>query len=129
LEHHLAIPYDIMDGTQEEVSTAIFDVTHTCLQTFDQVVADSDESALTQPLDPSDGTINTIGSKNRKLSSYDFLGLRNSFLFWIDYTGALSLMSSSLDARLQGLDDISAMVIELLQMILRNLQRRELRHY
>jgi len=118
-----------MDGTQEEVSTAIFDVTHTCLQTFDQVVADSDESALTQPLDPSDGTINTIGSKNRKLSSYDFLGLRNSFLFWIDYTGALSLMSSSLDARLQGLDDISAMVIELLQMILRNLQRRELRHY
>jgi hypothetical protein len=114
-----------MGGAQENVSTAIFDITHACLQSFDQVVADYDASQLTQPLVLFDGT--TIGS-SRKLSTCDFLGLRNSFLFWIDYTGALSLMSSSLDARLQGLEDISAMVVELLEMMLRNLHRGEFCH-
>ncbi|KAK4195219.1 ankyrin repeat-containing domain protein [Triangularia verruculosa] len=114
-----------MDGTQknvskEDVSTAIFDITHTCLQSFDQIVANYDDSMLTKPMVSSDDT--TVG-RSQKQSTYDFLGLRNSFLFWIDYTGALSLMSSSLDARLQGLEDISAMVVELLEMILRNLQR------
>jgi hypothetical protein len=113
-----------MGGAQENVSTAIFDITHACLRSFDQVVADYDDSQLTQPLISSNGT--TIGS-SRKLSTCDFLGLRNSFLFWIDYTGALSLMSSSLDARLQGLEDISAMV-ELLEMMLRDLHRGEFCH-
>lgn len=34
-------------------------------------------------------------------------------------------MDSSLDTRLRGLTDISSMVIEFLDMVLRNLQRRK----
>ena len=116
---------DIMGHAQENMATAIFDITHQCLDSFDGIVAqhgESDDSILTRSFVP--GEVAT--SEGQQRSSCDFLGLRNSFLFWIDYTGALSLMNSSLDARLGGLADISAMVIELLEMILRNLQRREL---
>ncbi|KAI3322336.1 hypothetical protein HD806DRAFT_122479 [Xylariaceae sp. AK1471] len=109
-----------MAQTREELATAIFDITHQCLDSFNQIVAKQDESLLTRPFVPGDGT---DSSRNRSHSSRDFLGLRNSFSFWIDFTGALSLMDSSLDTRLRGLTDISSMVIELLEMILRNLQR------
>jgi hypothetical protein len=111
-----------MSQTQEDMATAIFDITHQCLSSFDGVVAQQDETILTHSFVPGDA-VTTSDSQN--CSSRDFLGLRNSFLFWIDYTGALSLMDSSLDARLQGLADISTMVIELLDMILRNLHRGE----
>ena len=108
-----------MDEAQKNVSTAIFDITHACLQSFDQIVADHDGSLLAQRLVPFDGT---ASSSSQNPSTFDFLGLRNRFLFWIEDTGALSLMSSSLDAKLQGLEYIS-MVIQLLQMILWNLRR------
>jgi hypothetical protein len=111
-----------MSQLQGAVATAIFDITYQCLDAFDQVVAHQDESVLTHSFIPNDGLESSV---NRNRSSCDFLGLRNSFLFWIDYTGALSLKDSSLDARLQGLEDISSMVIELLEMMLRNLQRGE----
>src|SRR6266536_308513 len=113
---------DIMGQAQEDMATAIFDITHQSLVSFDRVVAKHDESILTRSFVPGDAVTT---SNSQKRSSCDFLGLRNSFLFWIDYTGALSLMNSSLDARLRGLADISAMVIELLEMILRNLHRGE----
>ncbi|KAI1754549.1 ankyrin repeat-containing domain protein [Xylaria castorea] len=113
---------DIMASTKESAMTAIFDITHECLDLFDRVAVKHDESILTRSFVPCD-----VGSspkaENNKHSSRDFIGLRNSFSFWIDYTGALSLMDSSLDTRLRGLTDISAMVIEFLDMILRNLQR------
>lgn len=111
-----------MTQTEEDMATAIFDITHQCLETFNQIVAKHDESILTRLFTPGD---DASSRKGRSHSSRDFLGLRNSLLFWIDYTGALSLMDSSLDARLRGLTDISSMVTELLEMILRNLQRRE----
>ena len=110
-----------MDKTHHDVSTAIFDVAHACLEAFDRVAAEYDDSLLSQPFICGNAGDDT--DSRRRHSSCDFLGLRNSFLFWIDYTGALSLMSSSLDSRLHGLVDISAMVTELLEMILRNLHR------
>lgn len=111
-----------MSQPQDDVITVIFDITHQCLVSFDQIVAKYDESILTHSLIPGDA-VRALDTKKR--SSCDFLGLRNSFLFWIDYTGALSLLDSSLDARLRGFADISAIVAELLEMILRNLQRGE----
>ncbi|PHH62955.1 hypothetical protein CDD81_6380 [Ophiocordyceps australis] len=109
-----------MDQVQENTPTAIFDITHQCLEFFDRIIAEYHESFVTQSFVPGD---DAVVSDARKPSSFDFLGLRNSFLFWVDYTGALSLMDSSLDARLRGLKDVSGMVLELLEMILRNLHR------
>ncbi|EXA53638.1 hypothetical protein FOVG_01376 [Fusarium oxysporum f. sp. pisi HDV247] len=109
-----------MAQTGEDMATAIFDIAHQCLDSFEQIAAKQDESILTLPFASGDGP---ECSKSRSPSSRDFLGLRNSFSFWVDYTGALSLMDSSLDTRLRGLTDIFCMVMELLEMILRNLQR------
>jgi len=104
------------------METAIFDVTYKCLGLFEDIVAKHDESLLTHPFIPSDAA---GGDNARRLASRDFLGLRNSFSFWIDHTGALSFTDSSLDTRLQDLPDIATMVIELLEMVLRGLQRRK----
>lgn len=94
-------------------TTAIFDTTYSCLSSFDQLTPIYGESTVARSIDTA-------------RDASDFLGLRNSFSLWIDYTGALSLMDSSLDARLSDLLDISSMVIELLEMILRNLGRGKL---
>ena len=106
----------------EDSATTIFDVAQQCLESFERIAAKQNESILTSPFVPVDGT---DISKSRSHSSRDFLGLHNSFSFWIDYTGALSLMDSSLDTRLRGLTEITTVVIELLEMVLRNLKRRE----
>jgi len=48
-----------------------------------------------------------------------------SFNLWVDYTGALAAdVSRSLDTRLYDHGDIKEMVIELLQMLARNLEYR-----
>lgn len=111
-----------MSQTSEDTSTVIFDIAYKCLDSFDRVATGYDESIFTQPFTPRDDDLRRKRGDN---STRDFLGLRNSFSFWIDYTGALSLTESSLDTRLRGLTDISTMVIELLDMVLRNLQRRK----
>lgn len=113
----------IMGQMQEDMSTAMFDITQQCFDLFDLAVAQHDEAILTHSFVPA------TTSDNQTRSSCDFLGLRNSFLFWVDYTGALSLMNSSLDAILRGSADIFALVIELLEMILRNLHRGEFDFY
>jgi hypothetical protein len=106
----------------ENATTVIFDIAHECLSCFEQVATKQDDSLLTRSFVPGYGTDRY---KERNKSPRDFLGLLNSFSFWTDYTGALSLMESSLDSRLRGLEDISSMVIELLDMVLRNLHHRE----
>jgi hypothetical protein len=111
-----------MGQAQEDIETAIFDITHQCLVSFDLIVAQHDETILTRLSRLRDAATT---SDSQKRPSGDFLGLRNSFLLWIDYNGALSLMTSSLDARLRDLVDISTMKIEMLEMILRNLHRGE----
>lgn len=114
-----------MEGAKEDISSSIiYDTAYTCLQSFDQVVAENDDSLLTRRIEKSDD-ISDGSSRNK--NTFDFLGLRNSFLFWVDYTGALSKISSSLDTRLGGLKDVTVMVIEWLEMIIRNLHRRECR--
>lgn len=53
-------------------------------------------------------------------------GLRNSFTYWIDFTGALAPVGASLDDRLRHHGDIKEMIVELLEMISRNTVHREL---
>jgi hypothetical protein len=105
---------------QQSATTEIYDITHRCLETFIHITNSHDESLLSRRFVPGD---DASGRKGKEHSSRDFLGLHNSFTFWIDYTGALSLMDSSLDIRLRGLTDVHSMVVELLEMVLRNLQR------
>lgn len=67
-----------MDDMQGDIATAMSDIAHQCLDCFDRVVENYDKSFLTHFLNPGDGT--TTSRKQRR-SSFDFLGLRNSFLF------------------------------------------------
>ncbi|KAH8177980.1 ankyrin repeats (3 copies) domain-containing protein [Sarocladium implicatum] len=106
------------------MATDLFDITHSCLEYFDRAVAKHDSALLTHIIcRSSEDGVQKSRSSTQSSPPCDFLGIRNSFLFWIDYTGALSLVDSSLDARLQGLSDISAVVMELLEMVLRSLRR------
>ena len=103
------------------MTTPIFDIAHQCLAAFNRAVAEHDESLLEHRVALGDAPeISDKQKQNR--SSADFLGIHNGFLHWIGHSGALSL-DSSLDAKLHGLSDVSAMVIELLEMVLRNLHR------
>ena len=106
--------------------TAVFDIAYECLSEFDKVY-DSHGGDLTTRLFEMDDLSGGYSSESNChiVRKCDFMGLRNSFIFWADYTGALSLMESSLDARLQGFPDISSMFVELLEMISRNLSRRK----
>ena len=54
--------------------------------------------------------------------------MERSFNLWINYTGALAAVGRSLDDRLKGHTDIKEMVVELLQMLARNLQYSMYRH-
>ena len=54
--------------------------------------------------------------------------IRRDFDLWINYTGALAAVGRSLDDRLGGYTDIKDMVLELLQMLARNLQYSMHRH-
>jgi hypothetical protein len=106
--------------------TAVFDIAYECLSEFDKVY-DSHGGDLTTRLFEMDDLSGGCSSESNChiVRKCDFMGLRNSFIFWADYTGALSLMESSLDARLKGFPDISSMFVELLEMISRNLSRRK----
>jgi hypothetical protein len=111
-------------GLLEEDNSAIFDMAYDCFIVFEHIRKTQDEALTAMSF-----VMDDLSSGPLTNSSYhtrDFLGLRNSFAFWVDYSGALSLMDSSLDARLRGLTDISSMVVELLDMVVRNLRRREL---
>jgi hypothetical protein len=54
--------------------------------------------------------------------------IRRDFELWINYTGALAAVGRSLDDRLDGYTDIKDMVLELLQMLARNLSYSIYRH-
>jgi hypothetical protein len=54
--------------------------------------------------------------------------IKGDFDLWINYTGALAVVGRSLDDRLSGYTDIKEMVLELLQMLARNLQYSTYRH-
>jgi hypothetical protein len=90
-----------------EKPTSIFNIVHQCPCSFDRVVERQDEALLMKLLVPRDGVTSRIKQAH---TAFNFLGVLNKFLFWVDDTKALSLMESSLDGRLRGLADISAMV-------------------
>ena len=107
--------------------TAIFDIAYECLTEFDRANDSNGRGLTTRSFEMDTSSSGYSSESNRHIvRRCDFMGLRNSFIFWADHTGALSLMESSLDARLQGFPDITSMFVELLIMILRNLHRREL---
>jgi hypothetical protein len=103
--------------------TVVFDIAKECSNEFNKA-RDSHGSLTTRPF-KMDDLSGGYPSESNSHRERDIMGLRNSFILWANYTGALSPRESSLDARLQGLPDISSMFVELLEMILRNLRRRE----
>ncbi|KAH7218857.1 hypothetical protein DER44DRAFT_739024 [Fusarium oxysporum] len=107
------------DEELQKAATAIYDVANACFDVLERLVSAVDaDSSPEQALLTSD-------SASADESPYDIRGLRNSFAFWIDYTGALASAGASLDDRLHGHDEIKEMVVELLEMIERNLRRLE----
>lgn len=93
----------------------IYDITNDCLDSFDYLVS-STAGHLSEEL-----AFIAIDVTESGGPIHDVNGLRNDLSFWIDYTGALAHPGASLDDRLHGHDRIKGMVIELLQMVARNL--------
>lgn len=105
------------DGNYENTETAIYGITEACLDILERLASELQLSSnLQQDEEPSESVLSDT-------SPPDITGLRNSFAFWIDYTGALAPVGASLDDRLHGHDEIKEMVIELLEMVERNLHR------
>ncbi|KAI0537277.1 hypothetical protein GGR58DRAFT_472437 [Xylaria digitata] len=92
--------------------TALYDLTDKCYDAFERLVEADSSSELRDDESP--------GAAPR-----DLLGLKNSFAFWVDYVGALAPVSASLDDRLAGSVEIKEMIIELLEMVERNIHQLE----
>ena len=111
------------DEERQKASTVIYDITNACFDTFEDLVLSADaDSSLGQEQEQA---LVSDAPSSEELSR-DIRGLRNGFAFWIDYTGALAPVGASLDDRLHSHDDIQEMVVELLEMVEKNLGRREL---
>ena len=102
--------------------TAIYDITQSCLELFERLQETNDGQEVRDQRSP---PIKSDIVPTDAVNLPSIAGLHNSFIVWIHYTGALSLQSSSLDARLRGFVQVWSMVDELLQMVLRNLEQRE----
>jgi hypothetical protein len=127
------------DTVRSKDDEAIFDVSYNCLALFERIQPAEDESysevgsdldGLTLYESPREPELEASAATYALPSSdqtqpVNLGALRNSFAIWVDFTGALSLKESSLDARLRGFTEISLMVVELLDMVYRNLLRRE----
>ena len=111
--------HEPQDGHTLGEETTLYDASYDCLILFEDIIANPSIVTITDKEEHND-------LQRRFIDEQEHNGLKsqyNSFLLWVDYTGALSLKKSSLDARLRGFADISAMVLELLEMIVRNLSR------
>src|SRR5271156_1272682 len=108
------------DEEHQKAATAIYDVTDACFDVLERLV-----SAVDADFSPEQALL-VSDSASSDESPRDIRGLRNSFAFWIDYTGALAPVGASLDDRLHDHDEIKEMVVELLEMVERNLRRRKL---
>lgn len=105
---------------RQQTAVTIYDVTDSCFDVFERLVSAADgDASLNQ-------AFLVLDSQSPDESPRDMRGFRNNFAFWIDYTGALAPTRASLDARLHGHDEIKEMVMELLEMIQRNLLRCKL---
>lgn len=96
------------------VGTAIYDITFVCFTSFERLTTLYNETIAKDSSGDDD-------------APYDFLGLRNRLYLWIRDTNALSLMESSLDARLSKLPLwMSSIPKDLLELISRSLARSKL---
>ncbi|KAH6714760.1 hypothetical protein BKA61DRAFT_362892 [Leptodontidium sp. MPI-SDFR-AT-0119] len=108
------------DEEHQKASTVIYDITNACFDAFEDLVLSADaDSSLEQ--EQEQALVSDAPSSEEP--PRDIRGLRNSFAFWIDYTGALAPVGASLDDRLHSHDDIQEMVVELLEMVEKNLGR------
>ena len=111
-----------MSHTSGDTSTDIFDIAYECLNSFDRVAWRYNKPILWQSSTPCE---DDLGRKRRDHLTHNLIRLRNNFSGWIGDTGAFSSTESSLDTKLRDSTEISTMVVELLEMVLRNLNRRE----
>lgn len=118
-----ALQTEKQDEEHQKASTVIYDITNACFDTFEDLVLSADaHSSLEQEQEQ----ILLSDAPPSEEPPHDIKGLRNSFAFWIDYTGALAPVGASLDDRLYSNDDIQEMIVELLEMVQKNLSRCEL---
>lgn len=109
---------DVDDEQLQDADNAIYDVTEACSDILERLILAIDVGALPEKLSlTSDASAYSEDEPTTHIRS-----LRNNFAFWIDYTGALAPIEASLDARLHGHDEIKQMVVELLEMVERNLR-------
>lgn len=100
-------------------ANAIYDVTEVCSDIFERLISAVDRDSLPKGTSiTSDTSESSYEEQTRNISS-----LRNSLAFWIDYTGALAPVGASLDDRLHEHGGVQEMVVELLEMVERNLRR------
>lgn len=109
-------PVESEESEMQNATTVIYDITDACFDVFEHLVT-ATEGAISEEQD-------LMTTEVTEESYRDLKALRNSFAFWIDYTGALAPVGASLDDRLQNHDEINAMVVELLEMVDRNLRQR-----
>lgn len=105
-------------------NTPVYDIAFKCLEKFDELEKyhETHGTGLTKRA----FEMENLSAFCQIVPKCDFLGLVSTFHYWGDSTGAWSLMESSLDDRLRGFPaTILEMFLELLEMILRNLHRRE----
>ncbi|KAI1008486.1 hypothetical protein LB504_001319 [Fusarium proliferatum] len=107
-----------MDEQHEHLATLapINTITRKCLDKFELVEKVHHKDRLGHLIKPE-------SSKGQQRSSFSFPGLRNKFLRWIHKSGALSPLDLSLDERLKGLRALFTIVNDMLEWILRNLNR------
>lgn len=111
------------DERHQRGGTVIYDITNACFDTFEDLVSSADAHSF---LKQEQEQILWSDAPSPEEPPHDIRGLRNSFAFWIDYTGALAPVGASLDDRLHSNNDIQEMIVELLEMVEKNLSRREL---
>ena len=82
-----------LDEEHQEAATAIYDVTDACSNTLESLSAVADANSS------SDAFMGSYSASSDE-PPRDIRDIRNSFAFWIDYTGALAPIGASLDDRL-----------------------------
>ena len=110
---------DENEKNRSMTATAIYDITDACFDALERLVCSIDTDFCLEPV-----IVSEYPTSNE--SPRDIRGLRNSFALWIDYTGALAPLGASLDDRLHDHDEIQGMVVDLLYMVEKNLECREL---
>ncbi|KFY79386.1 hypothetical protein V498_08945, partial [Pseudogymnoascus sp. VKM F-4517 (FW-2822)] len=108
------------DERHQKASTVIYDITNAYFDTFEDLVSSVDAHSF---LKQEQEQILWSNAPSSEEPPHDIRGLRNSFAFWIDYTGALAPVGASLDDRLHSNNDIQEMIVELLEMVEKNLSR------